>query len=107
MNLKDDLIKTDTIVSESQSQDVEYSSEKHEKIVHKKEQHQQLNYFKKLSESIRNYQDVLLFGPTDAKKELLNLLRSDHLFDKTKIDIKNSDKMSEVQMQIFVREYFK
>jgi stalled ribosome rescue protein Dom34 len=88
-------------------QEEEYSSDKHEKLIHKKEQHQLLSYYKKLSDSIRNYQEVLLFGPTDAKKELLNLLKSDHLFEKTKIDIENSDKMTESQMYTFVREFFK
>ena len=48
-----------------------------------------------------------MFGPTDAKKELLNLIKSDHLFEKTKIELRNTDKMTETQMHIFVREYFK
>jgi stalled ribosome rescue protein Dom34 len=107
MELTNDTIVTNTIISESLDHKEEYSSDKHEKLIHKKEQHQQLSYYKKLSDSIRNYQEVLLFGPTDAKKELLNLLKSDHLFEKTKIDIENSDKMTESQMYTFVREFFK
>jgi stalled ribosome rescue protein Dom34 len=107
MELTKDTIVTKTIISESLDQEEEYSSDKHEKLIHKKEQHQLLSYYKKLSDSIRNYQEVLLFGPTDAKKELLNLLKSDHLFEKTKIDIENSDKMTESQMYTFVREFFK
>jgi hypothetical protein len=85
----------------------EYSPETHEKLIHKKEQHQQLNFYKKLSDTIRNYQDVLLFGPTDAKKELWNILKSDQFFDKTQVDIKNTDKMTETQMHIFVKDFFK
>jgi len=107
MELNNDTIVTSTVVSESLNHKEEYSVDIHEKLIHNKEQHQQLKYFKKLSESIRNYQDVLLFGPTDAKKELLNIIKSDHLFEKTKIEIRNSDKMTESQMQIYVREYFK
>src|ERR1035437_5780940 len=75
MELTNDLIVTNTIVSESLNQKEEYSQDKHEKLIHKKEQHQQLNYYKKLGDSIRNYQEGLLFGPTDAQKELLNLLK--------------------------------
>jgi hypothetical protein len=50
---------------------------------------------------------VVLFGPTDAKKELLNLVKTDHLFEGIKIEVKNSDKMTEDQMHTFVRDYFK
>jgi hypothetical protein len=107
MELTNDLIVTNTIVSESLNQEEEYSPDTHEKLIHKKEQHQQLSYYKKLSDYIRNYEEVLLFGPTDAKNELWNLLKSDHLFDKTQIDIKNTDKMTENQMHLFVREFFK
>jgi hypothetical protein len=48
-----------------------------------------------------------LFGPTDAKNELLNLIKTDHLFEDIKIEVINSGKMTESQMQTFVREYFK
>lgn len=107
MEFANDTIISNSIVSESLNPEVEYSSDKHEKLIHKKEQHQQLNYYKKLSDSIRNYQEILLFGPTDAKKELLNLLKADHLFEKTIIEIRNTDKLTESQMHNFVREYFK
>jgi hypothetical protein len=49
----------------------------------------------------------VLFGPTDAKNELLNQIKTDHLFEGIKIEVKNSDKMTEDQMQTFVRDYFK
>jgi stalled ribosome rescue protein Dom34 len=42
--------------------------------MHQKEQHEQSDYYKKIGEAIKNYQEVLLFGPTNAKTELLNLL---------------------------------
>ena len=107
MEFANGAITTNIIVSESGHREEEYSSEKHEKLIQKKEQHQQLSYYKKLSQIIRDYQEVVLFGPTDAKTELLNLLKADHLFDKIKIEVKNSDKMTENQMHLFVREYFK
>ena len=75
--------------------------------MHVKEQHLQSGYYKKLSETIRNYQEVVLFGPTDAKSELLNLLKGNHLFENIKFEVKNTDKMTENQMHVFVREYFK
>jgi hypothetical protein len=106
-DLKNDLITENQIVSETTRTDEEYSSVMHEKQIHTKEQHQQSGYYKKLSDAVRNYNEVLLFGPTDAKNELLNLLKSDHLFDGIKIELKNSDKLTKNQMHVFVREYFK
>jgi len=73
----------------------------------KKEQHLQLSYYKKIGDIIKKYQDVVLFGPTDAKNELLNLIKTDHLFEGIKIEVENSDKMTEDQMQTFVIDYFK
>jgi hypothetical protein len=84
----------------------EQSLEKGEKLMHNKEQHQQAAYYKKLGESIKNYDDVLLFGPTDAKIELLNLLRADNNFSKIKIETKQSDKMTINEEHAFVRNYF-
>jgi len=107
MELTDDTIVTNSIISESARQENEYSFDKHEKRIHNKEQHQQLSYYKKLSDAIRNYQEVVLFGPTDAKNELLNLLKADHFLGDIKIEVKHSDKMTENQMHAFVREYFK
>ena len=80
----------------------------HEVKVHSKEQsHNQSVYFKEISDTIRNYQEVLLFGPTDAKNELFNLLKTDHLFENTKIELRTTDKMSTIEKQEFVVEYFK
>ena len=75
-------------------------------MVHHKEQRQQSDYFKKLGEIVRKYEEVLLFGPTDAKVELLNFLNEDHRFSKVKITVKRSDKMTENQQHAFVRDYF-
>jgi len=107
LELANDAIIENIIVSESLNENEEYSSEKHEKQIHTKEQHQQSDYYKRIVDSIKNFQEVVLFGPTDAKNELFNLLKADHLFDNIKIEIKNSDKMTESQMHSFVLGYFK
>ena len=107
LELADDRIETNRVVSELSNPEAEFNSYKGEKLVHKKEQHLQLSYFRKLGEVIKKYKEVVLFGPTDAKNELLNLIRTDHLFEDIKIEVINSDKMTESQMQTFVREYFK
>ncbi|MEO7992632.1 MAG: hypothetical protein ABI663_23975 [Chryseolinea sp.] len=84
----------------------ESSLGKNENLMHNKERHQQSEYYKELGVVIRNYESVILFGPTDAKSELLNTLKSDHNFSKIKVEIKNTDKMTDNQEQAFVREYF-
>jgi stalled ribosome rescue protein Dom34 len=65
-----------------------------------------LDYYKKIGEAIKNYKRVILFGPTDAKVELFDLLSEDERFLKIKFEIKNTDKMTENQQQQFVKEYF-
>jgi hypothetical protein len=84
----------------------EHSLSKSENGMHHREQHQQAEYYKKLGEIIRNYEEVILFGPTDAKVELLNTLKTDHLFSKIKIEVQQADKMTENQQYAFVKEYF-
>lgn len=102
-----DTIETNRVVSELSDPEAEFNFYKGEKLIHKKEQHLQLSYYRKLGEIIKKYQEVVLFGPTDAKSELLNLIKTDHLFEDIKIEVINSGKMTESQMQTFVREYFK
>lgn len=77
-----------------------------EHIMHNKEQGQQSEYFQKLAEKISQCDEVVLFGPTDAKAELLNILNADRRFEEIKIDIKPADKMTDNQKQAFVHEYF-
>ncbi|MEI6348710.1 MAG: hypothetical protein WCP69_12255 [Bacteroidota bacterium] len=107
MELVSDSIFESNIASEFTHEEKELSLNKTEKMMHSKEQHQQLSYFKKISEIIRNNQEVLLFGPTNAKDELLNLLKANHLFDSIKIEVRNTDKMTGLEMHKFVKEYFK
>ena len=107
MELTNDIIIQNNVVSEFTHEDKEFGLSKSENLMHHKEQHQQMKYYKKISDVILNYQEVVLFGPTDAKSELLNLLKTDHLFENTKIVIKQTDKMTENQRHAFVKSYFK
>jgi hypothetical protein len=94
------------IRSEFTHEDKEQGLIKSENQMHKKEQHQHSEYYKKIGEVIRNYDDVILFGPTDAKVELFHLLKADHRFDKINIEIKQTDKMNDYQQHAFIREHF-
>ncbi|MCX6236276.1 MAG: hypothetical protein NTY07_01760 [Bacteroidia bacterium] len=84
-------------------QQIEYKDESHSL---NKEQGQLSAYYKKLGDVILDFEDVILFGPTEAKNELLNILSVSHLFEKIKIVIKPADKMTEIQRNTFVKDYF-
>lgn len=106
MEFDKDNIDEKVIASKFTHEEKEHSLGKNEKLMHNKEQHQQSEYYKELGEAIRSYDDVILFGPTDAKSELLNILRADHRFEKIKIETKQADKMTVNQQHAFVKEYF-
>ena len=99
-------METKTINSKFTHEEKENTLQKGEKAMHHKEQHVQLAYYKEIAAVIKDYKELLLFGPTDAKTELLNLLKADHHFDKINIEIKQADKMTDNQQHAFVREYF-
>lgn len=79
---------------------------RNEHVMHQKEQHLQADYYKNLGFLIKEYDEVLLFGPTDAKLELHNMLKTDHHFDHVKIEVKPTDKMTENQQMAFVAAHF-
>lgn len=95
------------IGSEFTEEEKESSLDKGEKFMNHKEHQMQSKYYKKLSDSIKDYDEILLFGPTEAKNELFNRLKADHFFDNKKIELKNSDKMTAKEMHHFVKEHFK
>jgi stalled ribosome rescue protein Dom34 len=96
-----------TRINSSFTQDQKSDSlNKSENVMHNKEQHLQSDYYKKIGEEIKNYDRVILFGPTNAKAELINKLKEDHNFSKIRIEVKQMDKMTENQEHAFVREYF-
>lgn len=106
MELTNDVITTNVIQSEF-THDVKIDSlNKSENLMHNKEQHLQHAYYKKIGKEIKDHQHVLIFGPTTAKTELLNLLKEDHHFENVVIDIEDADKMSENQQHAFVKTHF-
>jgi len=99
-------IKTNVITSKFTSQEKAHGLSKNENLMHNQEQHMHAAYYKKLGEAIRNYEMVLIFGPSHAKEELVNLLKDDHRFSKIKIEVKPADNMTEPQEHAFVRDFF-
>jgi hypothetical protein len=91
MEFSPDAIKTDFIASHS---------------LQHEDSDQQVIYLKKIGEIILNYEGVILFGPTNAKLDLLYIIIGDFRFANVKIQIKQTSDMTENQEHCFVRDYF-
>ncbi len=99
-------MQTSTIESSFTYEMKQESLSRSEHVMNNKEQHFQKAFFKELSEIIKQYSDVILFGPTNAKIELFNILKLDTHFDGININVESSDKLTEPQQHAFVRDYF-
>lgn len=105
IGLKTDSTENKTIVAQIGEQDEALNS-RDESLIQNKEQNELSDFFSRLSNVIINYDEVLLFGPTNAKTELVNILNSDNHFNEIKIEVKPADKLTENQEQAFVNEHF-
>ena len=101
-----DISEEKNVISKMEHEEKGQNLGKNENMMNNREKHDQSDYYKKLGEVIINYQEVILFGPTNAKAELLNVLRADHRFEKVKIDIQQTDKMTDNQQMAFVNGHF-
>jgi stalled ribosome rescue protein Dom34 len=99
-------IEFKNIESEFDYQDKKEILQKGESHLHHKEQNLQHQYYKNLGDEILNYHEVLLFGPTDAKTELFNYLSEIKKFEKIKIIVKTSDKLTENQQLELINSIF-
>ena len=99
-------IQTTNIASAFTALAKEESMEKSEHLMHNKEQQQQSAYYKKLGAIIKTYNRVLLFGPTNAKVELFNMLQADEQFKNIKVEVLPAGKMTVPQEHGFVRNHF-
>ena len=101
-----DVEETKTVTSDFSSHDKSETLQRSENEMHNKEQQKQGTYYKNLSKILKDFDEVILFGPTSAKSELHNLLKEDHQFDNIKIEVQSADKMTEKEARDFVGNYF-
>lgn len=106
MTLANGSVITEIIDSNFSSDEREATMNRSENIMHNKEQQKHGTFYKRIGEVIKHYEQVVIFGPTNAKSELANMLKEDHHFDAIEIEVKSADKMNAREMEIFVREYF-
>lgn len=98
---------THTIVSNFTFETKEAALSDSEKGMHNKRQQMHEAYYKEIAKAILNYNQVLLFGPTNAKAELHNFLNKDLHFKEIKIDVQPADKMTDNEKDAFVKNHFK
>ena len=83
----------------------EEALKKGEKHLHHKEEQMQKNYFNEIAEKMHGYDQVLLFGPTDAKAEFHNYLKKVLAFKDLEIEVESTDKMTDNQKNAFVKKH--
>lgn len=96
-----------TIESDFDIQDKHETLQRSENEMHNKEQDKQRQYFKKIAALAIGFEEILLFGPTTAKTELLHFLQKENQFNAIKMETKNSDKITLHEQQLFVQDYFR
>ena len=107
IEFSDKIKNTETVSLDFNHQDTDETLDRSESQMHNKQQQRQHGYYKKLAATIKDFTEVVLFGPTNAKSELFNFLRQNNLFNSIKIEVIHADEMSEKKQLEFVRDYFK
>lgn len=84
----------------------EEAMQKGESAMHSKEQGEQNDYYREIAAIIQDYDEVLLFGPTDAKTELYHTFQRHNSFANIKVEIRQADKLTKNQQHALLRHYF-
>ncbi|MDN3677811.1 hypothetical protein QWY90_10870 [Flavobacterium paronense] len=95
-----------TIKSKFSSNEKANGLAKGENHLHSKERQFKADYFKEIAKFLLAYNKVILFGPTNAKTELFNLLSEDNSFFNTRIHLEETSKMTLNQRKKFVHDHF-
>ena len=94
-------------IRREQPNNVGRSANKGEKRISNKKNNCQQEFYDRILNAIAEYPQILLFGPTNAKQELYNLIRKSPQYDKLKITVENSGQMTGNEMFAYVKEHFK
>lgn len=74
---------------------------------HRIEENDLHDYYKRLASHLEGYDELLLFGPGEAKKQFKNFAEQLQVFQNKVLHVETSDKLTDNQLLEFVREYFK
>lgn len=95
-----------SITSKFTAETKEDALNRSESLMHNKRQQMNEKFYKKIGSEILKYNQVILFGPTNAKVELHNYLIKDSHFKDIKIDTKSADNMTDNEQIAFVKNHF-
>jgi stalled ribosome rescue protein Dom34 len=98
--------KNRAILSTFTSNTQEEALNKSENLMHNKRQQMHEAFYKEIADEILNYDNVLLFGPTNAKLELHNFLNKDLHFKDININVEPADVMTDNEKSAFVKNHF-
>lgn len=83
-----------------------YQGSNNEYSKHMQEQESRKMYFHHIKDNLQQFDDILLFGPGQAKKELHNYLNDQSAFREKTIHVQNSDYITDNQLLETVNKYF-
>lgn len=63
-------------------------------------------YYNRIANEIKNYDRLIIFGPTNAKLEFFDVLSEDTRFLQTTVELSNTSDMSPTEQHEFIRHYF-
>lgn len=95
------------ILSTFTHEEMEYTLSKSENVMHNKEKGEQKAYYQEIMKQLKGSKRILLFGPTHAKDELLNLLSGDVHFVGVRIEVKQTDKIQPDEQEKFLKAHYK
>jgi stalled ribosome rescue protein Dom34 len=98
--------KRHSIKSEFTFKTKEDALKRSENLMHNKEQQMHEAFYKNIADEILKYDNILLFGPTNAKVELHNYLHKDLHFKDIKIMVESSGKLTENEKDAFMKVHF-
>jgi len=107
MEVKGSSVVTTVVESEFTWEEKQHSFFKNENLMHNKERHLVAAYFNEVSNLISGFDEVVLFGPGDAKTELFNRLIADSQFQHVRLSALSSDNLTENQRKAFVKKFFR
>lgn len=80
--------------------------QKGEDHLHYKEQKFQRKFFLNIKKVLHHFDNILLFGTTNAKTELIHVLQEDKTFSTKNIFLKDTDRLTENQKVAFINNFF-
>ncbi len=76
------------------------------KVLHRRDQ-QEKNYYENIKNKVKDYNEIYVFGPAEAKTGLVKAMTSDNSFNGQVMQIDTADSMTENQMIAKVSDFFK